>query len=355
MIELISDPQYITPDWLTTVLKQSGSLPTGRVTSIEWQLIGTGKMGDNVRFEITYDGNYSAPTTLIAKFPAQDQTARATAAAMGVYRQEVMFYRHQAALTSILTPKIYLALIDHNGADFILLMQDLAPAQPGDQLIGETTARTRKAMAEAARVHADFYDNKERLAKDYISRTNAQSAAYGQSLMQQHWPDFLTRFGHGLTQECIAFGDKYVQHHAQWVSRYDGIKTLIHGDFRTENLLFNQHGRAIVIDWQTQTESCALADIAYFIGGSMTTGQRRQHEKALVEYYRQCLSEAGVNLSWDDCWQQYREFSPQGLMTTVLGAMFTAPETRSDQMYLVMAQRHLQHCVDMQAEDFLTD
>lgn len=353
MIELISDPKQITPDWLTQVLRECGSLTTGKVVKADSQVIGTGKMGDNVRFSLSYDGNYSAPATLIAKLPAADETARATAGSMGVYRQEVMFYREQVQLTTISTPEIYLALIDGSGCNFIILMEDLSPAQPGNQLVGETAERARKAVAEAARLHSDFYDKKDLLAKDYISRTNVESAAYGQTLMQQNWPGFLERFGDGLNKECIAFGNEYVAHHARWVSRYSGVKTLIHGDFRTENLLFSDNARAVVIDWQTQTESCGLADVAYFIGGSMETSERRHYEKELVEYYRQCLIDAGVTMSAKACWQQYREFSMHGLMTTVLGAMFTAPEERSDQMYLVMAQRHLQHCVDMQAADFL--
>jgi len=352
VIELISDPTLISPMWLTQVLRASGTLVEGNVVNVEWEMIGTGKMGDNARFSLTYDGDYNAPARLIAKLPATDETARAVAGGMGAYLKEVMFYKELAGQSAICTPKIYLAMIDDN-SDFIILMEDLAPAEPGSQLIGETIERAQQAIAEAAKLHAAFHAKNELLGRDYITHTDADTAAFGQELMQQNWPGFVQRFGHGLSEESIAFGDEYVANHARWVARYNGPKTLIHGDFRTENILFSENKRAAVVDWQTLTESCGMADIAYFIGGSLDIDYRRAHEKALVEYYRQRLVEAGIELSSEECWQQYREFSIHGLLLTVLGAMFSQPEARSDEMFLIMIQRHLQHCVDMKARDFL--
>jgi hypothetical protein len=352
VIELISDPKRITLEWLTQVLSQCGSLSAGKVIAVEQQVIGTGKMGDNIRLSLRYDGDDRAPATLVAKLPAADETARGMASAMGAYRKEVMFYRDLAQLSDMSTPKIYLALIDDSGSDFIILMEDLAPAEPGSQLVGETIEHAKQALTEAAKLHAAFYDRADLLAKDFISRTDADGASFGQELMQQNWPGFIARFGHGLSEQCIAFGDQYVANHARWVVTYNGPKTLVHGDFRTENLMFSEGGRTTVVDWQTLMESCGMADVAYFIGGSMTTEDRRTCEQELVEYYRQCLRDAGVKLSFDACWQQYREFSMHGLMITVLGAMFSEAEVRSDQMFLTMAQRHLQHCIDMQAEAF---
>ena len=39
---------------------------------------------------------------------------------------------------------------------------------------------------------------------------------------------------------------------------------------------------------------------------------------------------------------------------TILGACFTEAAERSDAMFLAMIQRHLQHCVDLEAGAFLT-
>jgi len=353
MIELITDPALITPQWFTDVLREWGSLPHGQVIDVTWKMIGTGKMGDNARFNLSYDGQYDAPATLIAKLPATDETAKMMAGGMGAYLKEVMFYKELARETSMYTAKIYLALIDDDGGNFIILMEDLSPAEPGSQLVGETLEHARSALDEAAKLHAAFFDNNELLAKDYITRTDAEGAAFGQELLVQNWPGFLQRFGGDISEECIAFGNDYVGNHANWVAHYSGPKTLVHGDFRSENILFSETGAAATVDWQTLTESCCMADVAYFIGGSLEIEARRSHEKELLEFYRQCLAQQGVALDAGECWQQYRAFSINGLLITVLGAMFSQAEERSDQMFLVMIQRHLQHCVDMNAREYL--
>ena len=354
VIELISEPSKITAEWLTEVLHAGGWLSDGCVLEASWTMIGTGKMGDNARFTLKYDGDVDAPATLIAKLPATDETARTMAGAMGAYSKEVMFYRELAQQTSMNTPAIYLTLINDDGTDFIILMEDLAPAEPGDQLQGETLVHARQALAEAAKLHAAFYDNSDRLQGEHVSRTDAEGAAFGQELLLQNWPGFVARFGHGLSEECIAFGNDYVINHCSWLAAYTGPKTLIHGDFRSENMLFSESKRVAIVDWQTYTESCCLADVAYFLGGSMDGDVRRAHERELVESYRQYLALEGVTLGKEQCWQLYRQFSISGLLVTILGAMFSEAAERSDRMFLIMIQRHLQHCVDLKAREFLS-
>lgn len=352
-MELVSDAGSISAQWLEAMLQQHALLEGASVTGVQWEVIGTGKMGDNVRLNIEYSGNTQAPRSLVAKLPAADETARTMASYTGAYRKEVMFYRELAQLTDMDTPAIYCAEVNDDGSRFIIVMEDLAPAEPGDQLLGESTARAQLAISAVAKLHATFHGKPELLAGDYVTRTDTDSAAFGEELMQQNWPGFVERFGAGLNRECIEFGERYVANHCAWVTRFDGIKTLIHGDYRSENLLFNADGRTTAVDWQTLSESCGLADVSYFLGGSLDTALRRQHEEALVELYRQELGRCGVTLEAAQCWRQYREFSMHAIMITVLGAMFSEAAERSDRMFLAMAQRHLQQCVDLDAAEFL--
>lgn len=353
MTEIISDPAAISRPWLESILEARGMLAGTRISDLQWKTIGTGKMGDNVRLQLAYDRDCAAPSSIIAKLPAADETARTMASYTGAYRKEVMYYRELANLTAMDTPDIYCARIDDSGSDFVILMEDLAPALPGDQLVGESVDTASRALAEAAKLHSAFHGKSESLSKDYITHNNADSAAFGQDLMQQNWPGFVARFGDGLSPQCIGFGERYVANHAAWAMRFSGAKTLVHGDFRSENLLFNDSGRTTTVDWQTLSESCGVADVAYFLGGSLDIGLRRQCEQQMVEHYRSCLAEAGVALDAVECWQQYREFSMHGIMITVLGAMFTEADPRGDRMFLAMAQRHLQQCVDLDAAEFL--
>ncbi len=363
MVSIASSPDQITPEWLTLALRESGYLPEGNVIAAEHQIIGTGKMGDNARFTLAYDGdyhdNYGAPATLIAKLPATDETARAMAGALGAYYNEVMFYKHLAGRTEMRTPQIYANEVNAAGTEFVTLMEDLAPAEPGSQLIGESLGHSRLVLQEAAKLAAAFYGDEEVAKLAYVtSPARSDGGAQGAQLMQQSWPQFVDRFGHGLSSECIAFGEHYVDRHVHFVSRFQGKKTVIHGDFRCENVLFSpaqdsEPGTATIVDWQTVGESSALTDAAYFLGGSLEIAQRREWERDLISEYSQWLDAAGVPLSPQDCWEQYREYAMHAIVITVLGAVFTAAEERSDQMFLAMIQRHLQQCVDLNSGEFL--
>ncbi len=352
-MELACTPEQLTADWLSQALQASDLLGGARVSAVSQQIIGTGKMGDNLRLTLEYSRPCAAPATMIAKLPAADETARSMAGMMGAYSKEVRFYTELAQHSSMRTPEIYHAMLSDAGTEFILLMEDLAPAEPGDQLQGESLEHARAALSEAAKLHAAFQGNKTLLAADFITKSDPASAAFGQELLVQNWPGFVERFGSEVSADCLAFGEHYVHRHAQWVASYQGDTTLIHGDFRAENLLFAGADKVTTVDWQTLAESFGLCDVAYLLGGSLEPALRREHEAALLEHYRLALADNGVSLSAEDCWQQYRLGSMHGIMITVLGAMFSAAEERSDRMFLTMIQRHLQHGVDLNAAELI--
>lgn len=346
--------QAITAEHLTLYLQASGHLDDATVASFECDVIGTGKMGDNVRLRPIYQGNAQhAPTTLIAKFPATDEHTRAIAGAQGAYYNEVMFYRELAPATAMRTPAIYGSDFSADRTEFVLLMEDLAPAEPGSQFVGESLTHCKQVLAQTAKLAAAFYGDDSLADRDYIvAPARDDGGEFGGALMQQSWPGFLDRFGHGLSPDAIAFGERYVANHVHFVNRFKGPKTVVHGDLRSENVLFGPAG-ATTVDWQTVSESSALTDVAYFLGGSVDSEDRRAWERDLVESYRVELAKAGVELSAQDCWDQYREFAMHGILITVLGATFTEPGERSDAMFLTMIQRHLQHCIDLNAAEFL--
>jgi len=347
-------PAGLTPELLTAYLHESGFLPEGRVARAGHAIIGTGKMGDNARFTLEYEGAApGAPRTLVGKFPATDEQARGMAGAQGAYYNEVMFYRELAPGTRMRTPIIYGSELSADRSSFLLLMEDMAPAEPGSQLTGASPAQTRLALREAARLAAAYYGDESLARRDYvISAARDDGGAFAELLMQQSWPGFVDRFGHGLSAECIGFGERYVERTAHFMTRLQGPRTLVHGDFRSENILFTGDS-ATTVDWQTVSESSVLADAAYFLGGSVDTDDRRIWERDLVEEYRVHLAGEGVELGFRDCWAQYREYAMHGLMITVLGASFSAPAERSDRMFLSMIRGHLQHCVDLGSGEFL--
>ncbi len=355
MLDIITHPDKITPEWLTEALKTSDQRLSVRVIDCDYEIIGTGKMGDNARFTLRYEGSgASAPESVIIKFPAADETARAMAGMQGAYYNEVMFYRHLASRTSMRTPKIYANIISEDRLLFNTVMEDMSPAAPGNQLVGATKEQTRVALREAAKLAAAFYGDETLGDYDHVlSQARTDGGALAQDFLKQSWPTFQERFGHGVNAECLAFAERYIDNHAHFATRFKGPKTLAHGDFRSENILFHDD-QACTVDWQTTMETSPLADAAYFLGGSVEIADRRQWEKELVAEYGDHLAALGIPLGFDECWAQYREQSMHGLMITILGASFSSPEERGDAMFLAMIQRHLQHCVDLDAAEFLS-
>lgn len=356
MSEFPSTADALTSEYLNSALKNAGMLKNGELSAFQFDMIGTGKMGDNARLSLEYSGDATgAPSTLVAKLPAADEHARTMAGAQGAYYSEVMFYRELAPKTTMRTPQIYASELSEDRCNFLLLMEDVSPATPGSQLKGESLAHTKWVLGEAAKLAASFYGQSSIGEAEYVmAAARDDGGEFGQALMIEYWPQFADRFGHGLTPEQLSFGAHYSANHAHFVSRFKGPKTVAHGDLRSENVLFSDtQDAATIVDWQTTSESSVMTDAAYFLGGSVSTEDRRQHEKSLIEEYRRSLDQHGVSLSFEECWNQYREFAMHGLMITVLGACFSTPDERSDKMFLAMIKGHLQHCLDVGSAEFL--
>jgi thiamine kinase-like enzyme len=70
--------------------------------------------------------------------------------------------------------------------------------------------------------------------------------------------------------------------------------TLIHGDFRLDNLFFADDGSVAVVDWQLSMRAPGQTDLVYFCANNLTVAMRRELEDTLIERYVEGLHEAGV-------------------------------------------------------------
>ena len=75
-------------------------------------------------------------------------------------------------------------------------------------------------------------------------------------------------------------------------------RTLIHFDFRADNLLFGTTDAAdpvVVVDFQAMTTGLGATDLAYLIGGSVADRSTRAAVEAdLLERYRRRLAALGA-------------------------------------------------------------
>ena len=135
----------ITDEWMSQALGVD-------VAIVEEQRVGTGQVGMCVRYRL--EGSEDAPARVVAKLPSDDDVSRATGMAMRNYEREVRFYNEIAPTVGIRTPRCYHADWDQASGLFVLLLEDLAPAQQGDQIEGCTLEEAALALDELAKLHA---------------------------------------------------------------------------------------------------------------------------------------------------------------------------------------------------------
>jgi len=359
-VKVVRSPEELDAAWLDDALRHAGVLPRGHVVDARVEVIGTGKMADNFRCSLTLsEAPAEAPTSVVAKIAARDETSRGAGIGGGVYRREVRFYQELAPRISMRTPRCHFADIDEESGDFVILMEDMAPAAPGDQITGCSTDVASIAVAEAVGLHAPFWNDPTLPSREWLTPSTIDAAKLAQVFLQQFWPGFCERFGDGLDAEAVAVGQRFIDHYVDWFEAYSGPLTLVHADYRLENMLLAPTGSGAevppiaVVDWQTTAQGCGLADVAYFLGGGLSVEDRRANERAFVQDYCARMRAVGVELSDEEGWQSYRRFTLHGVMITVLGAMVTGQDPRGDRMFLVMAQRHLQHVLDLFANEIV--
>lgn len=341
MTGFVATPEAVTAGWLEDRLHASGHLGAdAKVRALRWEPIGTGQVGDSVRFSIEYDPPGAGPATLAGKFPAADPTSRATAAAMGLYAKEVGFYRELRQHLAIRVPDVVCAEIAADGVDFVLLFEDLGPARGGNQLVSCSSADARLAMIAAAGLHAPSWDHPELLATEWLQPRPELTAQIAALYPGAH-AIFRERYGEVLESEFMALCDELAELNTARLSTPEVPRCLIHGDFRLDNMLFDIRGRAeplAVLDWQTVALGNALTDIGYFMGTGIGDALRRAHEEELLDLYCAEMTRRGIALTREAIWDDYVIGALHGVSTAVFSSAYVVRTERGDANFLSMAR-----------------
>lgn len=339
MAVIPSHPDDITPAWLTAKLRTAGVLDAGEVTRLSWEPIGTGQVGDSVRFHLGYNDPAAGPNTIAGKFPAANPTSRGTAAMMGLYAKEVQFYRELAPKLDVRIPQTYAAELSEDGSDFLLLFEDLAPQKGGNQLSSCTYEEACHAVRQAAALHAPSWKNNAILSLDWLQPQEAVVAQI-RALYPQAQAVFAERYADSLEPEFMAVCRQLAASEA-WLSRDHPKVSLVHGDFRLDNMLFGVCGGTepiAILDWQTLTIGHPMTDIGYLLGCGIGDKLRRQHEAELLALYCAEMTARGVPLTRDEIWRDYVIGALHGVSTAVFSAAFVERTERGDANFLSMAR-----------------
>ena len=326
----------ITADWLGSALGRP------ELELLDVKRIGTGQMSQSHRVTFCAGGT---PETVVVKLASEDPASRATGVGMGAYRREIEFYRHLAGGLGDAVPRAHLAVYDEGEGWFTLVLDDVRDGVQGDQIAGCSVEQARLALRTLAQVHAPVLGDLAVGSEPYLNQPNPLNQQLTAALL----PGFLERYG-----------DRIAPEHAEVCRRFVAVLDaaaadrrpplgLVHGDYRLDNLLFTGDG-CKVVDWQTVSWGPAMIDVAYFVGGGLNVEDRRAAEEELVRAYHDELLARGVSdLTWERCWEGYRQGTFHGILMTIVASMVVERTERGDEMFMTWLARNAQQVLDVDA------
>lgn len=346
----IRAPGDIDAAWLTAVLARGGV--DAWVTGFTAKAVGTGQIGDSVRFTLEYEGRpQGAPASIVGKFPAAGAESRQTGVALGNYLREVRFYQQLARSALISTPHCYFTDVDEATSDFVLMMEDLAPAEQGDQLRGVSLDQARLVVREAGKLHASHWGDDGLDDLPWVSNSKAAPASMvTPEAVTGLWEAFKARYADRLKPHCRNVGDWLAPRALTWPVEQEGPRCLTHNDFRPDNMMFGtaSGGHPItVLDWQSFAYGVGATDLAYFLAGALEPAVRREAEPELLAAYLDTLLEHGVTgYGMDDLKRDYGRGGYLLFLTAFFAAMIVTQTDRGDEMFLQMLESAATHMLD---------
>lgn len=363
---LRSTPDAMDAAWFSEVLRAQGH--DVRVRGVAYERIGTGQSADSYRFELEYveapsggdaaAGSGSPPHRLIAKLPSADPTSRQTGHVHGSYGREIGFYREIRPTVAVPTPEPLYLDFDPKDSDFVLLLEDLAPARQGDQLAGCSHEVAEVAMDAIAGLHAPRWGDPTLRQHTFLSGLDEEGTGR-REFFAMMWKGFLDRYRDRLDTDVRELGEAFCDRFERYARPHPGPRTVVHGDYRLDNVLIDDRDgtpRLSVVDWQTAALGCGTLDVAYFLGAGLLPEERRRHEEALVARYVDALATGGVAAyAFEEAWADYRWYSFAGVVMAIVASMLVVQTERGDDMFMIMAHRHGRHALDLDAIGLLDD
>jgi hypothetical protein len=312
----------ITTEWITEALRGSGSIGSDvSVHSVEADVgaAGVGFMGEVSSIGLTYSSSQAGdadgalgPERVVAKFATSVPEIRTMMHPTRVFEREHRFYQHLASESPVRTPDVYHVTCDTSddpaAERYLLLLEDLAGLQLGDQLAGVTPEQAEASLVGLARHHARFWNRAGLEDAAFIPTINGPLNKAGQGIYDASLPGFKEVFASALLPEMIPVADAYGANHPQLLDRFEAMPhTLVHFDYRADNLFFDADGSVVVIDWQSISIGGGAADVGYFVGQNLSTQDRRAHEDDLLHRYHDTLLAEGVTgYPYEQFFEDYR-------------------------------------------------
>jgi hypothetical protein len=325
----------LTPDFLASALDPSGRARIRRVTAAP---VGNGKMSECVRLTLDWSPPDHGPASLVAKLASESPARRRLATAARAYEIEAGFYRDLSAALPIRTLACHYV---QTAPGFCLLLEDLSDRPAGAPADACTPDQAAAALEELAGLHAAG-GPWTKARPSWLREHSAAEAV--EHLAIACGPRFLQRFAARLDDRVLGVVDRLLGGGGRFGADARTPVTLLHGDYRNDNLLFGdgdgaRDGGVAVVDWQTAALGPAVSDASYFLLTSLTPADRHRHQEDLLAHYRDRAKGLGLVIDEGDCLRDDRDQSWRCLARTVATAALTSASPADDDLFAVLVER----------------
>jgi hypothetical protein len=279
-------PEDVTAAWLADAL----GLPIKAITA-EPIGVGVGLLGDLVRVHTGLED----PASVIVKLPSHSPPNKAIGMAFKFYEREVRFFRDIAPTARVRTPKVWHVDMDLDKERFVVVLEDLAHLELGDQVVGLTVEQAVAAVQAIAPFHAQWWESPELPRLDWLPAADHPITMQAAKMYVDAWPVFTEKWAHVIPAGGIELGERVRDAYPRMLSELARPpRTYVHTDFRLDNLFFGAGG-VTVIDWQLCTRSSGVYDVAYLLAQSMDADLRRENQDTILDAWYERLCQAGVS------------------------------------------------------------
>lgn len=291
---------HVTPGWLAEA--------TGfDVQSADIEQIGVGIGVSSALYRATLTGA-GCPQTVVVKLPALDEAAVFTSTVLRMYTREASFFGELADQSPVRVPVCHHHSVDHGTSQFVLVMEDFGDLRSVDQVAGMAVGDAEQAVDGLAAWHATWWGRAEELAERGLT------VSLGDDIYKAVLPTIFPEGWEKITAE-LDVPASILKVGPRWVEAMPGLldglaaepTTMIHGDYRADNLFFEADGSVAAVDFQLVGTGRAAYDLAYFITQSIGPADAARHERALFDRWVAALAAAGVpQTDLADAWDDYR-------------------------------------------------
>ncbi|MBV1686145.1 aminoglycoside phosphotransferase family protein [Novosphingobium sp. G106] len=333
---LIEAPAGITADWLQRAFAAGGAVAVQRLAmEPEITPIGHGTTSATVRVRAAYnDGHIIAPRSAICKIGKWPGGA----SAISPFERECQAYALFGDAPAFRVPRLYYGASDNSGLSNLLIEDLSGTARAGDQIAGCSVTEAGAVVRELARFHRGYCQRPDLFELAWLSRPRPLLPAYAKGAAELR--DWL---GDRIPAASFAVIDRFGALTERWLEHVPAYRTLIHGDPRVDNVLFEDKGeslRACLIDWQSLGSGDPQHDVAYFLSGSLSVEERRACERDLIAEHARLMAAADPHYTVERALESYRRHIVSGLWLTVIAAAFVERNAHNAQLLEVLVTRN---------------